>query len=37
MTPDDAWNGIDIQRRSVRRRIWFEALGGLLQGEYQQR
>jgi putative transposase len=37
MTPADAWNGIDIRRRPVRRRIWFEAWDGLLQGEYQQR
>ncbi len=37
MTPADTWNGIDTRRRPARRRVWFEAWGGLLQGEYLQR
>ena len=34
-TPVEAWNRCDIRRRS-RRRVWFEAWDGLLQGEYLQ-
>jgi hypothetical protein len=35
-TPAEVWGGIDIYRRRVRRRLWFEAWDGLLQGEYLQ-
>jgi hypothetical protein len=35
-TPAEVWNGVDVYRRVARRRIWFEAWEGLLQGEYLQ-
>lgn len=35
-TPAEVWDGIDIYRRRVKRRLWFEAWDGLLQGEYLQ-
>jgi hypothetical protein len=33
-TPAEAWNGVDVYRRVAKRRLWFEAWDGLLQGEY---
>jgi putative transposase len=35
-TPAEAWDRRNIRRRP-RRRVWFEAWDGLLQGEYLQR
>lgn len=36
LTPAEAWEGVDL-RRPPRRRLWFDAWDGLLQGEYLQR
>jgi putative transposase len=33
-TPAEVWQGIDVYKRSAKRRLWFEAWDGLLQGEY---
>lgn len=35
-TPAEVWNGIDVYRRPPKRRLWFDAWDGLLQGEYLQ-
>ncbi|WP_167285118.1 integrase core domain-containing protein [Marilutibacter alkalisoli] len=33
-TPAEVWDGIDIYRRPVKRRVFYEAWNGLLQGEW---
>ncbi len=35
-TPAEVWQGIDVYKRCPKRRLWFEAWDGLLQGEYLQ-
>lgn len=35
-TPAEVWDGINVYRHPVRRRLWFEAWDGLLQGEFLQ-
>ncbi len=33
-TPADAWSGVNPFTAKIKREYWFEAWGGLLQGEY---